>query len=130
MPTSARWRHRIHPELLLPVYRPNSSSSSSSSTSAGATGCAKVSARASPSSGEAWPRFCMSAFDSSTSSQYAAIARVLARDPDARNGTRVGAAAEGHHIPGGAAARNVHTADQRLAVEAVRHAPPSIAIRV
>jgi hypothetical protein len=53
---SASWRHRIHPELLLPLYRPNSSSSSSSSTSAGATGCAKVSAMASPSSGEACPR--------------------------------------------------------------------------
>jgi hypothetical protein len=62
----ARSPHRIHPELLLPVYRPNSSSSSSSSTSAGATGCAKVSASASPSSGKAWPRLCISAFDSST----------------------------------------------------------------
>jgi hypothetical protein len=44
---SARWRHRIQPELLLPLNRPNSFSSSFSSTSAGAKGCAKVSARAS-----------------------------------------------------------------------------------
>jgi hypothetical protein len=34
--------------------------------SAGSTCCAKVSAKASPSPGDAWPRFCMSAFDSST----------------------------------------------------------------
>jgi hypothetical protein len=53
----SRWPHRIHPELALPLNRPNSSSSSGSSTSAGATGCANVSASASPSSGEAWPRF-------------------------------------------------------------------------
>jgi hypothetical protein len=33
---------------------------------AGSTGCAKVSASESPSSGEAWPRFCMSALLSST----------------------------------------------------------------
>jgi hypothetical protein len=32
----ARWRHRIQPELPLPVYRPNASSSSASSTSASA----------------------------------------------------------------------------------------------
>jgi hypothetical protein len=29
---SAKWCHRIHPELLLPVYRPNASSSSTSLT--------------------------------------------------------------------------------------------------
>jgi hypothetical protein len=34
----SRRRHRIHPELLLPLNRPNSSSSSGSSTSAGSTG--------------------------------------------------------------------------------------------
>jgi hypothetical protein len=60
---SARWRYRSHPpELLLPVYCPTSSPSCASSTSAGCTGCAKVSASASPSSGEAWPRSCRPCF--------------------------------------------------------------------
>jgi hypothetical protein len=45
--------------------------------------------------------------------QHVAIARVLAGDPDPRNGSRIGAAAEGHHVPGGAAARNV-PADQGI----------------
>jgi hypothetical protein len=48
--------------LLLPVYRPNASSSSFSSTSAGSTGCVNVRASASPSSGLAWPRFCIVGF--------------------------------------------------------------------
>ena len=48
------------------LYRPNSSSSSGSSTSAGSTGCVKVSASPLPSSELAWPRFCTSAFVSST----------------------------------------------------------------
>ena len=57
--------HRIHdPGPLTPPCPPNSSSSSRSSFSGGATVWAKVNASASPSSGDAWPRYCMSALSS------------------------------------------------------------------
>jgi hypothetical protein len=52
--------------------------------------------------------------------QHTAIARVLAGDPDSLDTPRIGAAAESHHVPGGAAARNLHAASQRLVVQALR----------
>src|SRR5450432_2915084 len=58
--------------------------------------------------------------------QQTAIARVLARDPDPRNRARTATTAEDHHVPGGAADRNVHSTDQRLVVKA---APPNVVNR-
>src|SRR5450755_2564923 len=52
--------------------------------------------------------------------QDAAIARVFAGDPDPRDGPRIGAAAVSDHVPGGTAARNIHTADQWIVVQALR----------
>jgi hypothetical protein len=52
--------------------------------------------------------------------QHAAIARVLARDPDPRDRSGIPTTAEGRNVPGGAAATNVHATDQRLVEQALR----------
>jgi hypothetical protein len=44
---------------------------------------------------------------------------VLAGDPDPLDGARIGAAAECHHVPGGATARYVYSTDERTVVQAV-----------